>query len=172
MNPTSTSVFHFGSAERYLVGTLHYTPRLRRRSAAVLLCNPMGEEAARAHRLYRVLATQLERAGYAAQRFDYVGTGDSAGSDEDATVASFRDDIELAAAELSRRSGVDRLALRRLDTSQDSLVDYPDIPGLPPNGSVTEFSLSADCSVGISSSTAPERSCSSSMMRTTLRRIL
>lgn len=111
MNPTSTSVFHFGSAERYLVGTLHYTPRLRRRSAAVLLCNPMGEEAARAHRLYRVLATQLERAGYAAQRFDYVGTGDSAGSDEDATVASFRDDIELAAAELARRSGVDRLAL-------------------------------------------------------------
>lgn len=93
------------------MGTLHHTPRLRRRSAAVLLCNPMGEEAARAHRLYRVLATQLERAGYAAQRFDFFGTGDSGGESSDFDIAACQADIELAAAELVRRSGVNRLVL-------------------------------------------------------------
>lgn len=107
----SSAVFHFGSEERYLLGTLHHTPRLRRRSAAVLMCNPMGEEASRAHRLYRVLAMQLDRAGYAAQRFDYFGTGDSAGDSKDFDVTASRTDIEVAAAELTRLSGVNRLVL-------------------------------------------------------------
>ena len=107
----STAVFHFGTEERFLLGTLHHTPRLRRRGAAVLLCNPMGEEAARAHRVYRVLATQLEQAGYAAQRFDFFGTGDSGGDAEDVSIAACQEDIELAAAELMRRSGVGRVVL-------------------------------------------------------------
>ena len=71
----------------------------------------MGEEAARAHRLYRVLATQLERAGYAAQRFDFFGTGDSGGDCNDFDTAVCQQDIELAAAELVRRSGVNRVVL-------------------------------------------------------------
>src|SRR3954464_11609473 len=69
---------YFG-AQHQLLGTLHRPQRLRPRSTAVLLCNPFGEEASRAHRMFRVLATQLERAGYPALRFDYSGTGDSLG---------------------------------------------------------------------------------------------
>jgi pimeloyl-ACP methyl ester carboxylesterase len=107
----SVAVFHFGFPNRQLLGTLHYRPRLRQRGAAVLICNPMGEEAARAHRVYRVLASQLERAGYAAQRFDYFGTGDSDGDALEATIAAWGEDIETAAKELTRRTGVHRLVL-------------------------------------------------------------
>lgn len=93
-------VLHFGPAGRQLLGTLHSPQRLRARSAAVLLCNPFGEEAARAHRIYRVLATQLERSGYSVLRFDYGGTGDSMGESEDVDLAGWLTDVERAAEEL------------------------------------------------------------------------
>ena len=98
-------VFNFGPAGRRLLGTLHTPGRLRQRSAAVLLCNPFGEEAARAHRIYRVLATQLERSGYTVLRFDYSGTGDSMGESEAASVATWLEDVEVAADELRRGAG-------------------------------------------------------------------
>ncbi|MEP7311017.1 MAG: alpha/beta hydrolase [Pseudomonadota bacterium] len=107
----STKVFHLGSEERFLLGTLHYSPRMRRPSAAVLLCNPFGEEAVRAHRVFRVLATQLERAGYPTMRFDFFGTGDSAGLAEEAGVSQWLQDIEMVASELQRLSGAKHIAL-------------------------------------------------------------
>lgn len=84
---------------------------MRRRTTAVLLCNPFGEEATRAHRLYRVLASQLELAGHAVLRFDFRGTGDSGGGDEQCTVSTWLTDIELAAAELQRATGAAQLIL-------------------------------------------------------------
>lgn len=77
----------------------------------MLLCNPFGEEAARAHRIYRVLATALERAGYASLRFDLSGTGDSAGDSELCTVEQWLVDLTRAAAELRAVSGAPRVAL-------------------------------------------------------------
>jgi uncharacterized protein len=104
-------VFYFGQGARRLWGSLHAPQRLRPRSAAVLLCNPFGEEAARAHRIYRVLATQLERSGYPVLRFDYGGTGDSSGDAHDATIASWIADIDRAADELVGASGVKKVVL-------------------------------------------------------------
>ena len=75
----------------------------------MLLCNPLGEEATRAHRLYRVLASQLENAGYAVLRFDFHGTGDSSGEFADATIAGWQRDVTAAAQELQRLSGATRL---------------------------------------------------------------
>lgn len=77
----------------------------------MLLCNPFGEEASRAHRIYRVLATQLERAGYATLRFDFSGTGDSAGEASDATVEQWLRDLATAASELRAASGSPRVAM-------------------------------------------------------------
>lgn len=77
----------------------------------MLLCNPFGEEASRAHRTFRVLATQLERAGYAVLRFDYSGTGDSEGESADATVDAWVADIGSAAERLRQASGAQRLAV-------------------------------------------------------------
>ena len=77
----------------------------------MVLCNPFGEEALRAHRIYRVLATQLERAGYAALRFDYQGTGDSLGDDLDATLDRWLADVATAGDELRARSGAKGLVI-------------------------------------------------------------
>lgn len=71
---------------------------------AVLLCPPFGLEAIRTHRLYRVLAERLVRAGHAVLRFDYRGTGDSAGDDTDGTLTGWCEDLLAAHAELVRRS--------------------------------------------------------------------
>lgn len=97
--------------DRDLLAAVHLSPRLHARSAAVLLCNPFGEEAARAHRAYRVLARKLEDAGYAAMRFDYAGTGDSSGDIADFGVDAWIEDIEAAADVLRRESGVSRIVL-------------------------------------------------------------
>ncbi len=77
----------------------------------MLLCNPFGEEASRAHRTYRVLATQLERAGYTALRFDYSGTGDSDGDSGAATVDAWVGDVAIAAERLRTASGVARVTV-------------------------------------------------------------
>ena len=92
-----------------MLGALHAPQRLRPRSAAVLLCNPFGEEAARAHRIYRVLATQLERSGFHALRFDYSGTGDSMGESEDGSIARWIGDVGIAGEQLLARSGAKKL---------------------------------------------------------------
>lgn len=75
------------------------------------MCNPFGEEASRAHRTFRVLATQLERAGYAALRFDYSSTGDSLGESEAATVNAWLADIAIAADRLREATGATRIAV-------------------------------------------------------------
>jgi len=101
---------YFGAKEQ-LLGAFHIAQRLQPRSAAVLLCNPFGEEASRSHRTFRVLATQLERAGFSSLRFDYSGTGDSLGTTGDASIAEWIADIEAAAQKLREESGAQRIVL-------------------------------------------------------------
>jgi pimeloyl-ACP methyl ester carboxylesterase len=103
--------FEYFGVSGQLLGALHQPQRLRPRGTAVLLCNPFGEEASRAHRTYRVLATQLERAGYASLRFDYSSTGDSLGESSDATLDAWIADIAVAAERLQTRSGATRIAI-------------------------------------------------------------
>ncbi len=76
-----------------------------------MLCNPFGEEAARAHRIYRVLASQLERKGYPTLRFDYSGTGDSSGDASGVTVSGWVDDIGTAVGELTERCAAKKTVL-------------------------------------------------------------
>src|SRR6187402_2642822 len=49
----------------------------------VVLCQPFGREAMWVHKGWRVLAENLAAAGSPTLRFDYAGTGDSAGESED-----------------------------------------------------------------------------------------
>lgn len=89
----------------------HHLPGGPARGEAVLLCAPAGHEYGRSHRALRQLAAQFAKAGYHAFRFDYYGTGDSAGLYEDADPAVWRDDV-LAAIELCRqRAGVAAVGL-------------------------------------------------------------
>lgn len=98
--------FLFGSPTRTLVGIYH--PRLPAAPprAAVVLCNPFGHEAIRAYRFGKVLAERLARNGCDVLRFDYYGTGDSGGTDDDADLAAWAGDLANARRELLRRSGL------------------------------------------------------------------
>lgn len=69
------------------------------------MCNPFGQEAIRTHRLFRVLADRLGRNGVAVMRFEYFGTGDSAGEDTQANMTRWVSDMELAHQELRQHIG-------------------------------------------------------------------
>lgn len=102
--------FMFGPAARRLFGAFHpgdaaHPPRL-----GVVLCSPFGEEASRTHRFFYVLADRLSRAGIDALRFDYYGTGDSAGEDGEGDLDGWAADLRAAHEELRRRSRASRIA--------------------------------------------------------------
>jgi uncharacterized protein len=106
MNP-----FFFGSAQRRLFGV--YTPARAgsARQRAIVLCHPWGQEYLHAHRAMRQLAGMLADAGFHVLRFDYFGTGDSAGEMTDGNLGGWSRDIEMAIEELKDSAGVARVTL-------------------------------------------------------------
>ena len=102
--------FYFGSTERRLFGVYH-PAQGGGGNRAVLLCYPWGFEYANAHRSMVRLANLLSQAGYHALRFDYYGTGDSAGEDRDADLEGAREDIATAISELRQLSGIDTVSI-------------------------------------------------------------
>jgi alpha/beta superfamily hydrolase len=72
---------YFGSEVRARSGWLHRG--VGPSSSGVVICNPFGFEVICAHRTLRHLADSLAGAGLPTLRFDYDGTGDSAGDDRD-----------------------------------------------------------------------------------------
>lgn len=74
-------------------------------TTGMLLCPPLGQALLRTHRIYRQLATALAARGICALRFDYRGSGDSAGDTLELDWQHCLADIRSAAAELRVRSG-------------------------------------------------------------------
>jgi pimeloyl-ACP methyl ester carboxylesterase len=82
------------------------------KGVGVVLCRPIGYEAVCCYPTYKRLAENLASSGFDVLRFDYHGTGDSAGSDSDPDrVHAWIDSTVAATSELQRLSGVSRLAL-------------------------------------------------------------
>ncbi len=108
MNPT-----FFGPASSPLYGVYH-PPRAESGAAtaeAVLLCSAFGQEYMRAHRAYRQLSLLLTRKGLHVLRFDYRGTGDSAGDMQDVTAGDWLEDVATAIDELRESTGVQRVSV-------------------------------------------------------------
>ncbi|GAB2555358.1 hypothetical protein GCM10027065_27580 [Rhodanobacter koreensis] len=97
---------HFGSNDE-LFGIYH--PAAAPATKAVLLCPPFGQDLVRSHRLYRQLAHALVAEGVAVLRFDYYGSGDSAGSSADVDWTRCVDDTLAAADQLRTLSRCDRI---------------------------------------------------------------
>jgi len=72
----------FGPSERPLFGWLH-VPEDGMASGAVVLCPPLAHEHLLCYTTFQRLAQELASRGLAALRFDYDGTGDSAGRQSD-----------------------------------------------------------------------------------------
>ncbi len=71
----------------------------------VLVCPPLFHEHARSYRLFALLADALADCGLTVLRFDYYGTGDSAGEDAEFTLAGAHADAACALAALRERVG-------------------------------------------------------------------
>jgi exosortase A-associated hydrolase 2 len=97
--------YFFASGSRRLLGLYHAPEPSRPLRGAVIFCNPFGQEAIRSHRMYRVLADRVTRAGFAALRFDYSCTGDSEGDCTGGRIANWVEDIRAADREVVSRSG-------------------------------------------------------------------
>ena len=94
----------FGPAGRELLGIYQPPTGGQDRRECCVLCNPFGQEAMRSHRAFRILAERLSRAGFHVLRFDFLGTGDSAGGDEDGNLTVWIGDVARASDEVVRRS--------------------------------------------------------------------
>ena len=101
---------YFFGEERSLYACHHF-PFTDSAHEAVLICSATGHEYERCHRATRQLAVQLARAGYATMRFDYSGTGDSAGEYAQASLAQWQRDVAAAADECRRRTGREQLCM-------------------------------------------------------------
>jgi uncharacterized protein len=99
---------HFGAENRQLFGLYHAASRDNSRNECIVLCNPFGQEAIRSHRLFKVLADRLCRDGFHVLRFDYFGTGDSAGDGDEVNISRLVDDLSTADNEIVQRSGCTR----------------------------------------------------------------
>jgi len=105
MNP-----FYFGSSDAALYG-VYNPPRGRPRPEGVVLCYPFGMEYMRAHRAFRQLTNLLTRSGLHVLRFDYYGTGDSAGEGAEGSLPLWVENIGTAVEELKDTAGVTRVSL-------------------------------------------------------------
>jgi alpha-beta hydrolase superfamily lysophospholipase len=102
--------FWFGSTQRPLFGWFH-APQDRPVSGGVVLCPPLGIEAICVYFSYRVLAERLAEAGIAVLRFDYDGTGDSVGDDDEpGRVEAWLGSVH-AALDVLTASGVGRVGV-------------------------------------------------------------
>jgi len=101
----------FGAGDRQLFGIYRTpSPSVAPRGAA-LLCPPWGQEYLVSHRFYVHLANRLRESGYHVLRFDYFGTGDSAGDRRDGDVDSWHQDAATALEELRDMSGMSQVAV-------------------------------------------------------------
>jgi len=102
---------YFGSPDRRLFGIFEEPEDGAAREAGVVLCYPYGADYATAFRTFRILATRLAKAGFHVLRFDYLGTGDSSGDADVASIEQWITDVGTAVRELRDSRGLRDVSL-------------------------------------------------------------
>lgn len=101
----------FGDQEAPLFGIYHPPLQTPVKGNAVLICYPLFQEHIRTHRALRQLAEQLAKTGSHVFRFDYYGTGDSAGSLDEVNLTDWLENVATAEKELKEISGARYITL-------------------------------------------------------------
>ena len=99
-----------GAGEQRLYAALHRS-KAASPQLGLVLAPPLLHEQPRSRRLLTELATAFSEAGVPCLRFDYFGTGDSAGGGEQLEFASMRRDLQHAAEALKVGGGVERIGV-------------------------------------------------------------
>jgi alpha/beta superfamily hydrolase len=98
-----------GTSQRQLFGA--YDPPRGAGRRGVVLCQPLAREYLLAHPTARHLARMLSAEGWHALRFDYSGTGDSAGELADSSQEQWLADVGAALDELKELGQLSRVDL-------------------------------------------------------------
>ena len=98
-----------GPPSRCLYSALHRAPAAA--LIGVVLVPPLLHEQPRSRRFITEVASQLAASGLPCLRFDFRGTGDSPGRDDEVDFASMAADLQVATAGLRELAGVDQVAL-------------------------------------------------------------
>jgi uncharacterized protein len=104
------NLLSLGTAQRRLFA-IHEAAAPTPRTRAAVLCQPLGTEYTYAHRSMRQLAVRLAMSGFHTLRFDYYGTGDSAGTEAELDLAGCETDVESAMEALADIAGTTRVTL-------------------------------------------------------------
>jgi len=99
--------FFFGDTAHQLYGVMHEPEGTLIRNFALLVCYPYGQEYMITHRALRTLCMNMARAGVPGMRFDYTGTGDSAG--DTFSLSSAVENTLVAARYLAEYTGMDHI---------------------------------------------------------------
>jgi alpha-beta hydrolase superfamily lysophospholipase len=102
---------YIGTAARRIFGIHEPAASREGRSRAAVLCYPCGTEYIYAHRSMRQLALKLSLSGYHTLRFDYFGTGDSAGDEGETDFGELTADVQTAIEALKDIAGTPKVAL-------------------------------------------------------------
>ncbi|MEO8017826.1 MAG: alpha/beta fold hydrolase [Pseudomonadota bacterium] len=112
MSSPRAQPLYFGPTDRSLFGWLHRPAADVARNLGLVLCSASGYEAICTHRSYRHFAEEAAARGFPALRFDYDGTGDSAGGSLDADrLGHWLRSIAAAIDILKETTGVERICL-------------------------------------------------------------
>ncbi len=112
MTPHRADPLYFGPPDRPLAGWLHGPEGPQAAPLGVIVCSPFGLEWLSAHRSLRHFAAAFAAAGVAALRFDYDGTGDSAGHPADPRqLAHWIESVDRAIDALRELTRVDQVCL-------------------------------------------------------------
>lgn len=99
-----------GERSRRLYAALH-RPARPSPLPGVLFVPPLLHEQPRSRRFMTEVASGLAAVGLPCMRFDFFGTGDSAGSGEECDFGSMKRDLDAAVAALRQHGDVDRVVL-------------------------------------------------------------
>jgi len=101
----------FGPSSAPLYGVYCPANPDRERGEGIIVCYPFGQEYMRAHRPIRQLSLALANMGYHVLRFDYRGSGDSAGTMEGIDASDWVADIKIAVEELQDMTGCQEMSI-------------------------------------------------------------
>jgi pimeloyl-ACP methyl ester carboxylesterase len=100
----------FGKSDAPLFGVYHPPRGGAPTDTGILLCYPAPQEYMRTHWAFRKLALLLAKEGFHVFRFDYFGTGDSAGDSANGSLETWRANVSAAAQELRDLASVSRIS--------------------------------------------------------------